>query len=125
MSRAPVAGAALALVAALARPAAAQLPDAATFLADIGFDKDQVAQVDAGSFVDVTIQPSSEREIAAAFAFLVQTSPSDLVNQPKAGLIDETGFGGGAKRSIGSKLLSSQLEALYQKVQAAEKKSGG
>ena len=29
-----------------------------------------------------------------------------------------TGFGGGAKRSIGSKLLASQLEELYGKVQA-------
>jgi hypothetical protein len=33
-----------------------------------------------------------------------------------------TGFGGGAKRSIGSKLLASQLETLYQRVQ---KKQGG
>jgi len=31
-----------------------------------------------------------------------------------------TGFGGGAKRSIGSKLLASQLEGLYQKIQAAD-----
>ena len=90
MFRTSVASAALALVAARARPAAAQLPDAATFLADIGFSKDQVAQVEAGSFVNITIQPSSEREIAAAFAFLVQTSPSDLVDQLKAGLIDKT-----------------------------------
>ena len=29
-----------------------------------------------------------------------------------------TGFGGGAKRSIGSKLLGSQLEELYQKVRS-------
>ena len=35
-----------------------------------------------------------------------------------------TGFGGGTKRSIGSKLLDSQLEGLYQKIQAADKKSG-
>ena len=37
-----------------------------------------------------------------------------------------TGFGGSAKRSIGSKVLQSQLEALYQKAAAAAaKKSGG
>ena len=32
------------------------------------------------------------------------------------------GFGGGTKRSIGSKLLESQLEALFKKAQAAAKK---
>jgi hypothetical protein len=32
-----------------------------------------------------------------------------------------TGFGGGAKRSIGSKLLVTQLEDLYKKVQAEER----
>jgi hypothetical protein len=32
-----------------------------------------------------------------------------------------TGFGGGTKRSIGSKLLASQLEALFKKAQAAAK----
>jgi hypothetical protein len=36
-----------------------------------------------------------------------------------------TGFGGSAKRSIGSKILASQLEALYQKAAAAAKKAGG
>ena len=35
-----------------------------------------------------------------------------------------TGFGGGTKRSIGSKLLASQLEALYEKIQAKEKSGG-
>jgi len=79
----------LALVAALGRPAAAELPDAATFLAEIGFSKDQIAQVEAGSFVSGSIQPSSEREIVAAFAFLVQDSPTDLVKQLKSGLIDQ------------------------------------
>jgi hypothetical protein len=80
----------LVLVAGLAQPAAAQLPEAATFLAEIGFSKDQIAQVEAGKFVDTSIQPSSEREIVAAFAFLVQASPRELVNQLRTGLIDET-----------------------------------
>jgi hypothetical protein len=35
-----------------------------------------------------------------------------------------TGFGGSAKRSIGSKLLASQLQNLYEKVRATQKKSG-
>ena len=34
-------------------------------------------------------------------------------------------FGGGAKRTIGSKLLASQLEALFKKIQAREKARGG
>jgi hypothetical protein len=36
-----------------------------------------------------------------------------------------TGFGGSAKRSIGSKMLASQLEALYQKAADAVKKTPG
>jgi hypothetical protein len=80
----------LALVAALSQPAAAQLPDAATFLAEIGFNKDQIARVEAGGFVDVDIQPSTPREIVAAFAFLVKESPTDLVNQLRAGRVGET-----------------------------------
>src|SRR5262249_46618460 len=35
------------------------------------------------------------------------------------------GFGGSAKRSIGSKLLASQLQALYEKVRKAVPKAGG
>ncbi len=36
-----------------------------------------------------------------------------------------TGFGGGAKRKIGSKLLASQIEELFEAVKAKEKSSGG
>jgi hypothetical protein len=77
------------LLLAAGQPAAAELPDAATFLADIGFTPDQIAQVEAWSFVSASIKPSSEREIAAAFAFLVQTPPRDLVSQLRSGLIDK------------------------------------
>jgi len=35
-----------------------------------------------------------------------------------------TGFGGSAKRSIGSKILASQLQALYEKAAAAMKTGG-
>jgi hypothetical protein len=79
---------ALALAVTLGRPAAAQLPDAETFLEDLGFSADQIAQAKAGSFVEGTIQASNERELVAALAFLVQTSPTDLVNQLRQGLLD-------------------------------------
>ena len=67
---------------------AADLPDAKTLLADVGFSADQIAQVEAGSFVPATLQASDPREIVAAFAFLAPTSPSDLVSQLRQGLLD-------------------------------------
>lgn len=79
----------ISLVLALARPAGAELPDAATVLAELGYTPAQIAQVEAGQFVKTTIQPSSEREIVAAFAFLVQDSPDDLVKQDREGLVDQ------------------------------------
>ncbi len=78
------------LLVAAGQPAAAELPDAATLLADLGFTPDQIAQVQAGSFVSADIKPSSDREIVAAFAFLVQTPPKDLLSQLRSGLIDKT-----------------------------------
>jgi hypothetical protein len=83
-------GGVLALAAAVGRPAAAELPDAAAFLADIGFSSEQIAQVEAGSMVTVTIEPSTERELVAAFAFLVHPSPSTLVSRLRSGLVDQT-----------------------------------
>ena len=79
---------ALGLTAAVAQPASAQLPDAETFLEDLGFSADQIAQVKAGSFVEGTIQASNERELVAALAFLVQTSPTALVNQMREDVLD-------------------------------------
>ncbi len=79
----------VALVAASGQPAAAQPPDSATFLAEEGFSQDQIAQIEAGNFVTASIQPSNEREIVAAFAFLVPTSPTDLVNQLGTGFLDK------------------------------------
>jgi hypothetical protein len=75
---------------ALGQQAVAQLPDAAAFLAEEGFSQDQIAQVQAGEFVTASIQPSNEREIVAAFAFLVpNVSPTDLVNQLGTGFVDK------------------------------------
>ncbi|MGH8470805.1 MAG: hypothetical protein ACREVY_18155 [Gammaproteobacteria bacterium] len=85
-----MAGAALALALALpvAQPATEQLPDAETFLRDLGFSADQIAQVKSGSFVEGTIQASNERELVAALAFLVQTSPTELVNRMRQDVLD-------------------------------------
>jgi hypothetical protein len=80
----------LALLATLGRPAAAQLPDAATFLADAGFTPVQIAQVEAGDFVAAEIKPSNPREIVAAFAFLAQVNPTGLVNLLVNNIIDKT-----------------------------------
>jgi len=82
--------AALLLIAcSVAMPAPADLPNGATLLADLGYTPDQVAKVQAGEFSRGTIQPSSPRELAAAFAFQVPTSPADLVADSKKGLLDK------------------------------------
>jgi hypothetical protein len=78
----------LALAVAVSQRASAQLPDAETFLRDLGFSADQISQVKAGSFVEGTIRASDERELDAMLAFLVPTSPSHLVNQLRQGLLD-------------------------------------
>lgn len=79
----------LSILTAIGWPAAAQQTDAATFLSEIGFTKEQIAQVEAGGFVDGTIQASTERELVAAFAFLVQDSPGNLIKDLKTGLLDK------------------------------------
>jgi hypothetical protein len=77
------------IAAAVALPGAAQ-PTAAAFLAEVGFTKGQIAQVEAGDFVAAEIKPSNPREIVAAFAFLAQVNPTGLVNLLEQGLIDKT-----------------------------------
>lgn len=74
---------------AVATPASADLPNAAALLADLGYTPDQVEKVLAGEFVRGTIQPSGPRELVAAFAFQVPTSPADLVADLKKGLLDK------------------------------------
>ena len=84
-----IAGAAfsLALVPSVAQTAAPETPDAKTLLSDIGFTPDQIAQVQAGSFVAADIKASTERELVAAFAFLVQATPADFVKELRSGLL--------------------------------------
>jgi len=77
------------LVAAALRPAEAQQWDAVALLSEMGFTKEQIAQVEAGNFVDAAIQPSSERELVAAFAFLVHEPPGGLIDDLQTGLLDK------------------------------------
>src|SRR5208337_1500697 len=51
---------------AVATPASADLPNAATLLADLGYTPDQVEKVQAGEFARGTIQSSGPRELVAA-----------------------------------------------------------
>lgn len=75
----------LALV-CLAAPASAQVPDAPTLLAAVGFSQDQVQQVMSGQIVRGAIKAASDRELVAAMAFLVPASPAQFVADLKAGL---------------------------------------
>ena len=89
MARTSIVAALVLIASTVATPASADLPNAATLLADLGYTPDQVAKVQAGEFARGTIQPSSPREIVAAFAFQVPTSPADLVADSKKGLLDK------------------------------------
>lgn len=79
----------LGLMAAAVAPAAAQLPDAEAFLKDVGFSPDEIAKAKAGQIVHGTLKPSNERELGATFAFVVKETPSNLVNEAKAGLLNK------------------------------------
>ena len=63
-----------------ALPAKAELPDAATLLADLGLNSEEIAKVQAGKLVRYAVQPASERELVAGLAFQVPISPRELVN---------------------------------------------
>lgn len=57
----------------------------------------------------------------ALAAFLPTAKGSVVVYANRTSTDQITGFGGGAKRSIGSKLLASQLEAMFEKARAQVK----
>jgi hypothetical protein len=68
--------------------AKAELPDAATLLADLGLNTEEIAKVQAGKLVRYAVQPASERELVAGLAFQVPISPRELVNESKTDLLD-------------------------------------
>jgi hypothetical protein len=71
-----------------ASPAAAELPDAATLLADLGLSADEIAQVEAGKLVRHAVASASERELTTGLAFQVPVSPSELVKSSAKDLLD-------------------------------------
>ncbi len=79
----------IAIAVALAPQAAHALPDAATLLADLGLTPDQIAQVQAGQFVELDVKPASPRELTAGFAFRVNVPPAELVKDLRAGLANK------------------------------------
>jgi len=80
-----------------ASPAAA-MRDAEEVLAEIGFSSDAKQQVLDGKFVTTELEPTSERELAMAMAFLVNEPPAELIADVKKDLVagvdpDTTGHG--------------------------------
>ena len=57
----------------------------------------------------------------AVAAFLPAASGTLVVYANRTSTDQVTGFGGSAKRSIGSRLLASQLEAIFERARAAGK----
>jgi hypothetical protein len=89
---------------AWALPATA-LPDAKALLAEIGFPADANQQVLDGKFVTVGLDPTSERELAMAMAFLVKEPPAELITEVKKDLVsgvDPNTTGHGAISGAGS-----------------------
>jgi len=87
-----------------ALPAAA-LPDAEELLANIGFPSDAKQGVMNGKFVTTGLEPSSERELAMAMAFLVHEPPAALIAEVKkdlVGSVDPNTTGHGTISGAGS-----------------------
>lgn len=76
------------LLSLAAWPARAELPTAATLLADLGLDASEIAQVQAGQIVSYVVKPASERELTAGLAFQVGVAPAALVQQSQQDLLN-------------------------------------
>ena len=74
------------LVCTWALPAAA-LPTAEDLLTQVGFSADAKQQVLDGKFVTTGLEPTSERELAMAMAFLVSEPPAELIEDAKKDLV--------------------------------------
>lgn len=88
MHRHPALGSiALSIALTLAAAPARALPEAKVLLADLGFQPDEIAKVEAGEFVNGSTTPSTPRELVAAFAFRVDAPPAKLAEDLRAGLL--------------------------------------
>ena len=74
------------LISTLALPAAA-LPTADEALELLGFSADAKKQVLAGEFVTTKEKSTSDRELSAALAFLVNKPPSEMIEEVRKGLV--------------------------------------
>ena len=70
-----------------ALPAAGQGISAKDALAELGFPADAEQQVLAGALVKTTLKTTSDRELAAALAFLVKLPPAKLAEELQGGLL--------------------------------------
>jgi hypothetical protein len=75
------------LLAIAAGPAAAQLPDAATLLADLGLTPAEIADVQAGKIVRHSVPAASDRELTVGMAFQIPVAPAELVKDVRSGLV--------------------------------------
>jgi hypothetical protein len=69
-------------------PALAELPATRDLLEQLGFSPDEIGRIQHGELLTRPEQPSSERELTAAFAFFVPVAPADLAKQARQGLLD-------------------------------------
>ena len=75
------------LALALAAPATAEPPGASEVLHELGFPAEDLQKVLAGQFVNTTLEPTSDRELAVALAFTVSVPPSELAEDARRDLL--------------------------------------
>jgi hypothetical protein len=85
----PTAALCLALSFLTAPPALAQLPPAAEILSALGYTADEIAGIEGGRITDKAPDPSTEREIAAGFAFHLGATPAKAIEEIRTKLIGD------------------------------------
>jgi hypothetical protein len=70
-----------------ASAARAELPTTVELLAELAYSSDEIARIERGERVTRSPEPSSERELTAAFAFFVPVPPAELASEARKGLI--------------------------------------
>ena len=70
-------------------PAAAEIPEAAALLTELGLSKAEIDQIEAGTIVRHDVTPASDRELTVGLAFKLPQSPTELVGRMKSDLLDQ------------------------------------